>query len=163
MAQNCVQNQVFYQFFRFSSLIFLEIGQDDSLEHCLDKTLDKNFGSPRLGLKLSQRFCHFLKILSLVFPNIVQDCSLRECLTASRVETSKKKILAKIVVKIIFSVLMLSSVHSNLLVFLTYRENNFCQLSLMLLNVRLTRAMKYQLFITKTRKGRFPAGKAKLV
>ena len=93
----------------------------------------------------------------------MQDCSLRECLTASRVETSKKKILAKIVVKIIFSVLMLSSVHSNLLVFLTYRENNFCQLSLMLLNVRLTRAMKYQLFITKTRKGRFPAGKAKLV
>ena len=66
-------------------------------------------------------------------------------------------------VEMIFSTLMLSSVHSNLLVFLTYRENNFCWLSLMLLNLNLTGAMKHQIFITKTRKGNFPAGKAKLV
>ena len=55
-----------------------------------------------LGLDLY----HFLKVPSLVFPDIAQDCSLGQCLTASRDEASKKIVLAKIGVEMIFSILM---------------------------------------------------------
>ena len=63
-------------------------------------------------------FCHFLKVPSLVFPDIAEDCILGQCLTVSRAETSKKKkkIEGKIGVEMIFSILMLLSFHSNLLV-----------------------------------------------
>ena len=106
MARNWTQNQAFCYFFMFTPLVFLEIPQDDSLEHCLDKTLEKNLGPPKLGLKLGQGFWHFLKVPSLVFPDIAQDCSLGQCLTASRA--------------VIFSILMLLSVHSKLLVYIVF-------------------------------------------
>ena len=65
-------------------------------------------------------FCHFLKVASLVFLDIAQDCSLGQCLTSSRAETSKKKVKKKFITQIgaemIFSILMSSSVYSNLLV-----------------------------------------------
>ena len=89
------QNRVFCYFFKFSSLVFVKITQDDSLEHCLDKTLEKSFQGPKLGSKIGQGFLHFLKVPLLVFPDIVQDCRLGQCLTASRTETSKKKMLGQ--------------------------------------------------------------------
>ena len=67
--------------------------------------------------KLGQDFRHFLKVSSLVFPDIAQDCSLGQCLTASRAETSKKKLGGKIGGEMIFfSILMLPNIRSNLLV-----------------------------------------------
>ena len=61
-------------------------------------------------------FCPYLKFVSLVFLNIAQDCSLGQWLTSSRVESSKNNIVTQIVGEMIFSVLMSSSIHSNLLV-----------------------------------------------
>ena len=57
IGQNWAQNQVFCQFFfQFDSLVFLEIAQDDSLEHCLttggSKSCAKNFRDLRVDLKL---------------------------------------------------------------------------------------------------------------
>ena len=119
MGQNQAQNQVFCYFFKFGSLVFLEIAQDDSLEHGLTisrgKTHEKKLGVPKWVQ--NQGFCHFLKVPSLVFIDIAQDCSLGQCLTASRAETSKKKIFQdKIGAKMIFSILMLLSINSNQLV-----------------------------------------------
>ena len=58
MGQNRVSNQVFVIFFKFGSLIFLEIGQYDSSEHCLTtnrgKTHEKIWGSPKLTSKIQQ-------------------------------------------------------------------------------------------------------------
>ena len=65
----------------------------------------------------NQGFCYLLKVASLVSPDIAQDYSLRQCLTSGGTETSKKKFLVQIGVKMIFSILMSSSVHSNLFVF----------------------------------------------
>ena len=61
-------------------------------------------------------FCPYLKFVSLVFLNIAQDCSLGQWITSSRVESSKNNIVTQIVGEMIFSVLMSSSIHSNLLV-----------------------------------------------
>ena len=108
MTQNQVQKQMFCYFFKFSSLVFLEIAQNDCLEHCLDKALEKNFMDPKFSSKLGQGFCHFLTVPSLAFPDIAQDCNMRQCLTASRAETSKH-FLCKIGAEMIFSILMLSS------------------------------------------------------
>ena len=85
---------------------------------------------PLIGSKLAQGFCHFLKVPSLVFPNIAQDYSLGQCLTASRAETSKKSFLAKIRAEMIFSILMLSSVHSNLFVLISAAVSNIKKVSL---------------------------------
>ena len=56
MDQNKAQNQVFCHFFKFGCLVFLEIVQDDSLEHCLTtsrgKTQEKKLGGTKLGPKL---------------------------------------------------------------------------------------------------------------
>ena len=63
----------------------------------------------------NQCFRHFLKVASLVSLDIAQDCSLGQCLTVSRAETSnKKKIVAQTGAEMIFSILVSSSVHSNL-------------------------------------------------
>ena len=56
----------------------------------------------------NESFCHFLKVASLVFLDIAQDCSLGP---------PKKTFVAQIGVKMIFSILMLSSAHLNLLDF----------------------------------------------
>ena len=84
----------FVIFLKFGSLVFLEIAQNDSLEHCLTtrrgKTHGKNFERPKLWVQ-NQGFCNFLKVASLYFLNIAQDCSLGQCLTSSRAETSKEK------------------------------------------------------------------------
>ena len=60
-------------------------------------------------------FCHFLQVASLIFLDVVQDCSLGQCLTSSRAETVKEE-MTQTEAKMIFSVLMLSSIHSDLLV-----------------------------------------------
>ena len=63
---------------------------------------------------------YFLKVGSLAFSDIAQDRSFGQCLTSSRAEASKKKkkkIVVEIGAEMMFSVLMLLSVHSNLLVF----------------------------------------------
>ena len=56
MGQNWAQNQDICHFFKFGSQVFLEMAQDDSLEDYLTinrgKTLEKNFGDPKLGPKL---------------------------------------------------------------------------------------------------------------
>ena len=84
----------FCHFFKFGSLVFLEITKVDSLEHCLSTSRfnthekKKKKGGPKLGLKLS--FSHFLKVASLVFLDIAQGCSLGQCVTSSRAETSEK-------------------------------------------------------------------------
>ena len=122
MAQNLVQNQFCSYFFKFTSLVFLDITQDDSLEHCLNKTLEKNFWGPKLDSKLGQGFCHFCKV-PLVFPDIAQDCSLGQFLTASRTETSKKDFFWPKLTEMIYSILMLLSVLSNLLQFNIHNAN----------------------------------------
>ena len=118
MTQTLAHNWVFCYFFKFSVLVFLEIAQDDSLEHCLGQTLEKNFGSPKLGSQLGQGFCYSLKVQSLVFPDTAQDCSLGQCLTACRAETSKKNLGGNIGAEMIFSSLIMLSVHSNLFLLL---------------------------------------------
>ena len=79
------------------------------MEHCLitsrEKTYEKKFWDPKLDQKL--RFLPFS-----------QDCNFGQCLTPIRVEISKKKFVAQIGAKVIFSILISSSVHSNLLVLL---------------------------------------------
>ena len=106
----------FVIFFRFGPLVFLEIAQD-SLEHCRTtnrvKTHGKHFGEPNRVRNYG--FCHFIKVASLYLLDIAQDCSLGQCLTSSRAETSKKMFVAEIEAKIIISIQMLLSVHSNLL------------------------------------------------
>ena len=83
-----------------------------------------------MGSKLGYGFCHFLKVPLLVFTDIGQDCSLGQCrLTATRAETSKKNLLAKIGAKMIFSIAMLSSVHSDLLVKLVFITDQQCQMN----------------------------------
>ena len=41
MSQKRAQKYVFYHFFKFVSLVFLEISQDDSLKHCLTTSRSK--------------------------------------------------------------------------------------------------------------------------
>ena len=150
-GQNWAGNQVFCHFLKFGSLVFLEIAYNDSLQQCMissrGKTHEKNFGD-QIWVKMGQNqiFCHFLKFGSLVLLDIAQDDSLEHCLTTSRgqgeggkiggklpfsqgciisfatmpniqYETSRKKNVAQIGVETIFSILMLSSVHLNLLVY----------------------------------------------
>ena len=66
---------------------------------------------PKSGPKLV--FLSFFKFGLLIFLDIAQDCSWGQCLTSSRA----KKIVAHIAAEMISSILMLLSVHSNLLVF----------------------------------------------
>ena len=61
-------------------------------------------------------FCHFFKFGSLVFLDIAQDCSWVQSLSSSR----KKNFVTQIGAKMIFSILMLLRVHSNLLVFVVF-------------------------------------------
>ena len=61
-------------------------------------------------------------VASLVFFDIAQDCSLGQCLTSSRAETYKNKFVARIGAKMIFSVLMSWSFHSNLFDLIYYLE-----------------------------------------
>ena len=109
MGQNRVRNQFFWLFSKFGSLV------------CLTNSRGKIHWLQNYG------FCHFLKVPLLVFLDIAQNCSLGHCLTARRAETSKKKKKKKkkktqIGLEKIFSILMLSSVHSNLLVFIHTRQ-----------------------------------------
>ena len=76
----------------------------------------------KIGSKI-KFFLSFFKFGSLVFLGIAQECSLRECLTTNIAKTSTttkknktKKNVAQIGAEMIFFILMLSSVHSNLLV-----------------------------------------------
>ena len=56
MNQNRAQNEVFCHFFKFGSLVFLEIAQDYSLERRLNKSRQKNpckkFGRPQIGSEI---------------------------------------------------------------------------------------------------------------
>ena len=96
--------------------------------------MKKNLWGPKLGPKLgfSPKVC----IISV--PCYAQDCKLGQCLTYSRAEISKKKkkkivaqiraemIVVEIGVEMIFSVLMLSDVQSNLLVLIGIFVINIC-------------------------------------
>ena len=84
----------------------------------MKKNLGTKIGQNRPKSGWKSVFCCFLKCGSLVFLNISQDCSLRQCLTSSRVKTSRTKFCGPNLGQIIFSILMLLSIHSNLLVLL---------------------------------------------
>ena len=60
----------FCHFFKFGSLVFHKISEDDSLEYCLTtiggKTHEKNFRRPKLGEKL--RFLPFSRSCNIIFP-----------------------------------------------------------------------------------------------
>ena len=96
----------FVIYFKFGSLVH------HSLEHCLTtsrgKIHGKISGGPKLGPKL---FLPFSQVASLYFLDIAQDCSLGQRLASSRAETFKKNFVAEIGVQMIFSIVMLSSVH----------------------------------------------------
>ena len=96
----------FVIYFKFRSLVH------HSLEHCLTtsrgKIHGKISGGPKLGPKL---FLPFSQVASLYFLDIAQDCSLGQRLASSRAETFKKNFVAEIGVQMIFSIVMLSSVH----------------------------------------------------
>ena len=81
----------FVIFLKFGPLVFLEIAQEDSLEHCLTtskgKTHGKNFGRPKLYPKLG--FLSSFRVASLYFLDIAQDCRLGQCLTSNRTEPPK--------------------------------------------------------------------------
>ena len=83
----------------------------------------KKIGGPKLGPKFG--FLPFSQscIIRLVFLDIAQDCSLGQCLSSSKAEISKKK-KKKLSrnSEMIFSILMLSIIHSELLVKLTFFE-----------------------------------------
>ena len=107
-------------FFAISQIWFFSFPGNyigDSLEHCLTtgrgKTHEKSFGAP--NWVQNQGFL-FSQGCIKVFLDIAQGCSLVQCLTSSRTETSPKYFfVAQIGAEMIFSIL-LSSVHSNLLV-----------------------------------------------
>ena len=96
----------FVIYFKFGSLVH------HSLEHCLTtsrgKIHGKISGGPKLGPKL---FLPFSQVASLYFLDIAQDRSLGQRLASSRAETFKKNFVAEIGVQMIFSIVMLSSVH----------------------------------------------------
>ena len=83
----------------------------------------KKIGGPKLGPKFG--FLPFSQscIIRLVFLDIAQDCSLGQCLSSSKAEiTKKKKKNLSRNSEMIFSILMLSIIHSDLLVKLTFFE-----------------------------------------
>ena len=108
----------FVIFLKFGPLVFLEIAQEDSLEHCLTtskgKTHGKNFGRPKLYPKLG--FLPSFRVASLYFLDIAQDCRLGQCLTSNRINL-QKHFVVEIGTEMIFSIVLSSSVHSNVFVF----------------------------------------------
>ena len=52
LDQNQAQNQVFDHFLKFSSLVFLKIAQDDSLEHLVQVKPTKNILGPQIGSEI---------------------------------------------------------------------------------------------------------------
>ena len=56
MNQNRAQIRLFVIFFKFGSLVFLEMAQNDSLEHCVTpsrgKTHEKNLGGAQIGSEI---------------------------------------------------------------------------------------------------------------
>ena len=98
-GQKWTQNLVFCHFLKLSSLVFLEIVYNHSLQHCIissrSKTYKKIFGHQiwteraKNGCK-TMFFCHVLKLSSLVFLEIVCNHSLQHCIISSRSKTHKK-------------------------------------------------------------------------
>ena len=85
-------NQVCCRFFRFGSLVFLEIAYGDSFQQCLNtnrgKIYEKKFG-PKFGPEVSksvqkQVSYYFLKWGLLVFFEILCNGSWQQCLARSR-------------------------------------------------------------------------------
>ena len=75
MGQNQAQNQVFCYFFKFGSLVYLEIAQDDSLEHDLTtsrgKTHEKNCGfQSGSRIRVFAIFSRFHHQFLLILPKI---------------------------------------------------------------------------------------------
>ena len=91
-GQNRSQNQVFYHFLKYGSLVFLQIAYNDSLQQYLTcspgKIREKTFWGPKSVPKLG--FPHFLKFRSLVFLEITYNDSLQQCLTTSRAKHIKE-------------------------------------------------------------------------
>ena len=94
------KNQVFDHFLKFGSLVFLEIGYNDSLQQCTTSSRGTNYEKifrDQIWCKTGQNpaqnqdFCDFLKFISLVFFKIAYNDSLQQCITSSRGKTYKKK------------------------------------------------------------------------
>ena len=64
---------------------------------------------------LNWGFCHFIRVESLYFLEIAHSCRLGQCLTTSWARTSKRNFVAEIGAEMIFSILMSSTIHSNVL------------------------------------------------
>ena len=97
--QNPAQNQVFCNFLKFGSLVFLEIAYNDNLQQCLTSCRGRICEKKFRGLNLDQRdqnrvrkqvFCHFIKFVSSVFLEIAYNDSLQQCITSSISKTHKQ-------------------------------------------------------------------------
>ena len=99
MDQNPTQNQVFCNFLKFGSLVFLEITYNDRLQQYTKSsrgtTYKKKFGERIWGIMgqnqaQNQFLCHFLKFGSLDFLEIAYTDSLQQCITSDRAKTYEK-------------------------------------------------------------------------
>ena len=99
IGQNRAQNKVFCHFLKFSSLVFLEIAYNDSLQQCLTSSTDKIYEKffwaqictkgDKIGSE-TRFFYHFLKFGSLDFLEIACNNSLQQCLISGRGTTHEK-------------------------------------------------------------------------
>ena len=103
------QNQVFHHFFKFCSLVFSYIAKDDSLEHLVEvKPMKKDFKGSKLGLKSG--FLPFSQGCITSFPWLCPKLLLGR--------KPSKRIVVQTGTEMIFSILVLPSIHSSMLVFL---------------------------------------------
>ena len=69
-GQNPAQNQVFCNFLKFGSLVFLEIAYNDNLQQCITsgrgKTYEKKIGGPNLGQNRPPKIRFFATFSSLL-------------------------------------------------------------------------------------------------
>ena len=89
------KTRFFFHFLKFSSLFFLKIAYNDSMQQLLTsgrcKIHRKNFGDQIWARNLL--FCHFFEFGSLVFLEIAYNDSLQQFLTSSRGKIMRKKVL----------------------------------------------------------------------
>ena len=53
---------------KFSSLVFLEIAEDDNVEHCLHKNPGKKFREPQIGFEIRVGFLPYSQGSIISFP-----------------------------------------------------------------------------------------------
>ena len=101
MGQIQVKNQAFCDFLTFSSLVFVEIAYNDSLQEYLissgGKSTKNNFWAKiwTNGAKIVQKLLnvfHFLKFCALVFLGTAYNDSLELCITSIRGKTGQNRV-----------------------------------------------------------------------